>query len=153
MVRSHKVMVWSHLEHKKGLVVVVVSGWWQTKFNVSPGPGQDLTGTWPGTWTGTWTWAWQYCWLLANDCKPFKKLSSSQILVVWWLVCTRNVTMRFHETRNLTFLMSRQQKHSSAVLQYSGTYTYKDWDWTQWIFYTIPECCWLKRTILGFTLW
>ena len=40
MVRSHIVMVWSHLSPVKSLlvVVVVVSGW-QTKFNVSPGPG------------------------------------------------------------------------------------------------------------------
>ena len=35
---------------------------------------------------------------------------------------TRNVTMRFQETRNLTSLMLRQQKHFSAVLQSSGTY-------------------------------
>ena len=28
--------------------------------------------------------------------------------------------MRIHETRNLTFLMLKQQKHFSAVLQFSG---------------------------------
>ena len=40
MVRSHTVMVWSHLLPKKSLLVVVVGGGeWQTKFNVSPGPG------------------------------------------------------------------------------------------------------------------
>ena len=30
-------MVWSHLLPTKSLLVV--SGWWQTKFSVSPGPG------------------------------------------------------------------------------------------------------------------
>ena len=32
-------MVWSHLSPVKSLLVVVVSGEWQTKFSVSPGPG------------------------------------------------------------------------------------------------------------------
>ena len=31
-------MVWNDYLPKKSLVVVV-GGWWQTKFNVSPGPG------------------------------------------------------------------------------------------------------------------
>jgi len=35
MVRSHTVIVWTHYLPKKSLVV----GEWQTKFNVSPGPG------------------------------------------------------------------------------------------------------------------
>ena len=41
MVRSHTVMVWSDYLPKKSLLVVVmvVSGGWQTKFSVSPGPG------------------------------------------------------------------------------------------------------------------
>ena len=39
MFRSHTVLVWTHYPAKKSLVVVVVSGGWQTKFNVSPGPG------------------------------------------------------------------------------------------------------------------
>ena len=41
MFRSHLVMVWSHLLSTKSLLVGGwVSGeWWQTKFNVSPGPG------------------------------------------------------------------------------------------------------------------
>ena len=38
MVRSHTVMVWSDYLPKKSLVVVSGGGW-QTKFNVSPGPG------------------------------------------------------------------------------------------------------------------
>ena len=37
MVRSHPVMVWIDYLPKKCLVVV--SGGWQTKFSVSPGPG------------------------------------------------------------------------------------------------------------------
>ena len=37
MIRSHSVMVWSHLLPTKSLVVG--GWWWQTKFNVSPGPG------------------------------------------------------------------------------------------------------------------
>ena len=37
MVRSHTVMVWRVYLPKKSLVVV--SGWWQTKFCVRPGPG------------------------------------------------------------------------------------------------------------------
>ena len=32
-------MVWSHLSPVKSLLVVVVVIGWQTKFNVSPGPG------------------------------------------------------------------------------------------------------------------
>ena len=32
-------MVWSHLSPVKSLLVVVVSGEWQTKFSVSPDPG------------------------------------------------------------------------------------------------------------------
>ena len=41
MVRSHTVMVWSDHLPKKSLVVVSGGGGgeWQTKFNVSPGPG------------------------------------------------------------------------------------------------------------------
>ena len=42
MVRSHTVMVWSHLLPTKSLLVVGGGGGggeWQTKFNVSPGPG------------------------------------------------------------------------------------------------------------------
>ena len=53
--KSHTVMVRSHLEHKKSLLVVVVSGW-QNKFSVSLGPGllsrsrsgPDLDWTWNG---------------------------------------------------------------------------------------------------------
>ena len=37
MVKSHTVLVWTHYPTKKSLVVV--SGEWQTKFNVSLGPG------------------------------------------------------------------------------------------------------------------
>ena len=37
MVRSHTVLVWTHYPAKKSLMVV--GGGWQTKFNVSPGPG------------------------------------------------------------------------------------------------------------------
>ena len=37
MVRSHTVMVWSDYLPKKSLVGG--EWWWQTKFNVSPGPG------------------------------------------------------------------------------------------------------------------
>ena len=59
-------MVWSHLEHKKSLVVVVVVGGRPNlmlaqvqEFCPGPGPGQDLTGTWPGldldlTWDLEW---------------------------------------------------------------------------------------------------
>ena len=40
MIRSHSVMVWSHLLPTKSLLVGGwVGGEWQTKFNVSPGPG------------------------------------------------------------------------------------------------------------------
>ena len=35
-------MIWSHLEPKKSLV-----GGWQINLIYSPGPGQELTGTWP----------------------------------------------------------------------------------------------------------
>ena len=38
MVISHSVMVWSDYLPKKSLLVVG-GGWWQTKFNVSQGPG------------------------------------------------------------------------------------------------------------------
>ena len=46
-------MVLSHLEPIKSCLV----GGWQTKFNVSPGPGflSRGPGTWTETWTGTWT--------------------------------------------------------------------------------------------------
>ena len=37
MVRSHAVMVWRHYLSKKSLLGG--EWWWQTKFNVSPGPG------------------------------------------------------------------------------------------------------------------
>ena len=40
MVRSHTVMVWSHYLREKSLLVGGGGGGeWQTKFNVSPGPG------------------------------------------------------------------------------------------------------------------
>ena len=47
MIRSDLVMVWSHLLPTKSLVVVVVvSGEWQTKFSVNPrGPDLDLSLT------------------------------------------------------------------------------------------------------------
>ena len=38
MIRSHSVMIWSHLLPTKSLLVGG-EWWWQTKFNVSPGPG------------------------------------------------------------------------------------------------------------------
>ena len=41
-------------------------------------------------------------------------------IILFIIISNRNVTMRIHETRNLTFPMLKQQKHFSAVLQFSG---------------------------------
>ena len=55
MVRSHKVLVWTHYLAKKSLVVS--GGEWQTKFSVSQGPGlwSLVLGPMDLTWDLTWT--------------------------------------------------------------------------------------------------
>ena len=49
---------------------------------------------------------------------PIKVKVSIILFII--IISNRNVTMRIHETRNLTFPMLKQQKHFSAVLQFSG---------------------------------